>query len=600
MDFTSYNKSRFIDPKRLLSITENTKVRPFISKYPDGGNISPKAFTLRYITSPEYKRKLERSGYPNPNAEIVKRYDAVKGTTVVEHEDTPGIFERISNVLTGEQGVENGSHARNLNRVDISIPEAKKFNTNKNDITTHEFSHKETGTLHGQNLNDHDKELLNAGMNNNASKHDRLSGESKADMNALRYDLYNKGVDVFNRKVTHQDLQKLDGYESHSNDRLFKNYDEGELLWLMNNIAQSKDTNPQIPQAALGGEMKPLTDTTGYANRSKKFIFDAAHHGEDGFTGIKRDQDKGYTNEAIQRAANVAPYGTAPIDWGVRRSGENFEMYPMNVQKPYTEGLTRMLPDEAYKYAQKTNSVMNVGSDPNFAKYLATVGVHENLKITNPQAWQGVMDRYVRSTNIKPSNDMVKYAPGGGVGDPPGVSTNSITGVDASEWNPFMETPSDMFPDLEQRMQPMTITTLDAYGSKGRTLPNNGELKTQTPEKKQPSWIQQNGQKVANATIGVIGALGQQRNDSNLEQSYNDMMQFNGNTDVAYDMYPTNQNPYGDYMVNRGQGQNFQPNKMEIAQNAGNNFSYEMGGEYEMSDTELKQFLEAGGEVDYL
>ena len=174
--------------------------------------------------------------------------------------------------------------------------------------------------------------------------------------------------------------------------------------------------------------------------------------------------------------------------------------------------------------------------------------------------------------------------------------------LDHSEKKPYQfGQPSTFDPYLEKRMQPMTVTPMKPRPGDGMikaSVPNDGKLMSEPVEK--PSWMQQNHTQLANEIIGGIGIIGKIKGDHNNEQAYNDMMQRNGNTDVTYDQYPINENPYGDYTTNRGQGQNFQPGKMTYAQNSGNNFQYKDGGEYEMNDGELKQFLEAGGEVDYL
>jgi len=199
----------------------------------------------------------------------------------------------------------------------------------------------------------------------------------------------------------------------------------------------------------------------------------------------------------------------------------------------------------------------------------------------------------------------------------PWYLTNGVLDPHTFEKKPYQfGQPSTFDPYLEKRLQPMTVkpslrmpannldnpyakpvVDLNRIAAKAIGLPVDPKL---SPSIEKSSGLPQDGTLMANEIIGGIGILGKIKGDHNNEQAYNDMMQLNGNTDVAYDQYPVNENPYGDYTTNRGQGQNFQPNKMTYAQNSGNNFQYKDGGEYEMNDGELKQFLEAGGEVDYL
>jgi len=154
-------------------------------------------------------------------------------------------------------------------------------------------------------------------------------------------------------------------------------------------------------------------DTTGYAGKAANYIKTFSKGVEPGTIGHSRTNDYGHQNEAIFRAANISqtfggsgPLANAPINWGVQRMDDgsgDYAMYPHGVVKPYSNNtVTNIpLPQDAYNYAKTTHSVMRVGTDQNFANYLAQVGVHANLKTTDPVAWQGVLDRYAKNTNIR-------------------------------------------------------------------------------------------------------------------------------------------------------------------------------------------------------
>lgn len=163
-------------------------------------------------------------------------------------------------------------------------------------------------------------------------------------------------------------------------------------------------------------------DTVGYAGKAANFIQKYSKGVEPRSIGYSRTNDYGRTNEAIFRAANTSqtfggsgPLAHEPINWGVQKMTDgsgDYAMYPHGVVKPYSNNTVTNIPipQDAYNYAKTTKSVMRVGGDRNFANYLAQVGVHANLKNTNPLAWKGVLDRYAKNTNIKPVVVQPTYA----------------------------------------------------------------------------------------------------------------------------------------------------------------------------------------------
>lgn len=105
---------------------------------------------------------------------------------------------------------------------------------------------------------------------------------------------------------------------------------------------------------------------------------------------------------------------------------------------------------------------------------------------------------------------------------------------------------------------------------------------------KQPSQLKAYLPHIATAAMGALGDRWQ-RNES--RDSYNRMLKFLGNTDSRQATNPDN--PFGNHTLNAGIGPNFRPNQTGFR-------NFEEGGEYEMSEDELKQFLENGGEVEIL
>jgi len=208
--------------------------------------LSPKEFTEKYIQSPIYKKRMELSGYEDLEKNRQTRLKAVQESNTIIQEKTPSIAKQISNELNGIPYSNSGSNAVTPKYVIVDKSEAKKYNVPVSSIETHEYSHKETGI---------DKDLLN---NNDImqlqdrlrptirDEHDIDPTENKADMNALRYELYKSGVDVFNGKIEQKHLDMIRNSKSSGGKRLLKNYEDKDALWLLNNVAQNKQNNNEI------------------------------------------------------------------------------------------------------------------------------------------------------------------------------------------------------------------------------------------------------------------------------------------------------------------------------------------------------------------
>lgn len=220
-----------------------------IYKYGNGDKITtltPKDFTLQYIKSPKYKERLQNSGYPNIDTEIKNRYNNVNSTNTIVEQDGPlGFWQSIIPALKGDvYSQEGGSNASYPNTILLDTKQIKDFNTTKEDALTHEFSHKETGINKGERLNKKDVTELTKRLNpkTNINTHDSKAYENKADLNSLRYELNKQGVDVFNKDINLEDLKKLKKSKTFTSKRAFNNYNDKDLLWLLNNVAKNKES----------------------------------------------------------------------------------------------------------------------------------------------------------------------------------------------------------------------------------------------------------------------------------------------------------------------------------------------------------------------
>jgi hypothetical protein len=234
----------------------------------NGKELTPKEFTLQYINSPKYRERLTKSEYGDIDAEIKRRYDNVKNTNNIITQSGPsGVLDSFKGfVFNKPYNPTGGSNASSKNTIFYDPTEAKKIGSTKDETLSHEFSHKETmgdndGTIF---LNNRDIKELTGRLNPGAKKtmHDARADENKADMNAVRYWLYNNGVDVFNKDLTPEDLKKAKASGKFTSNRLFKNYKSDEdLLWLLNNVAKNKSNQEvRIAQNGIEGTMGGLTD----------------------------------------------------------------------------------------------------------------------------------------------------------------------------------------------------------------------------------------------------------------------------------------------------------------------------------------------------
>ena len=215
--------------------------------------VSPKEFTEKYIQSDIYKNRLIKSGYNNVDIEVKNRLSDVKKTNTTYQKKTPSITTQIYNEINSIPYTLTGSNASSNGNVIIDLQQAKKLNVPAKSIETHEYSHKETG-IDFDRLNNYDiielQGRLKEGIKN---PHDIDPTENKADMNVIRYELYNNGVDVINKPIEKKHLDIIRKMKSSGGKRFLEHYRDEDALWLLNNIAQNNQPqlinslNSQIP-----------------------------------------------------------------------------------------------------------------------------------------------------------------------------------------------------------------------------------------------------------------------------------------------------------------------------------------------------------------
>lgn len=108
--------------------------------------------------------------------------------------------------------------------------------------------------------------------------------------------------------------------------------------------------------------------------------------------------------------------------------------------------------------------------------------------------------------------------------------------------------------------------------------------------------------------LGAFRDYTQWKNDQKEKREYEDMLKRVGNTDFR--LASNSPNPFGDYTLNVGPGNNFQLGMTTAIQDFGTvgkyggsfkyGGSYEEGGEYQVSEEELLQLMQDGAEIEFI
>jgi hypothetical protein len=244
----------------------NTNTESSNKGVPEGED--PKTFHLNYIKSPKYLERLKSSGYENPEAEVKYRYDKTKNTEVSPYRK--GFWEALRSF---EFVPEEGSHYDG-NRINMDyktdVPNSRKkypqhkMNISRDEILAHEYSHPGTSNydIKGANrFNDYDQRNLR-GRNQNlpyTPSHDKKPTEVKADMDAYRYLLKKEGIyDAGTQDFTKEHLDK--SRKTFVKSRLNDGFSDENLIWLMNNIANTNKNNGNVNMAAYGGKLNSFAN----------------------------------------------------------------------------------------------------------------------------------------------------------------------------------------------------------------------------------------------------------------------------------------------------------------------------------------------------
>lgn len=222
-----------------------------LKKAQKGGDVNDvKNFYQNYLNSPNYKKRLIEQGWMNPDGVIQTR---------------------LKNLNDIKFSIGSNSEYNNKK---ITLTKQDYNSPNSNTILAHELSHglgadSEPGNFYlGLNANETSK-INDANKYKKDTRisldtiHNSLPTEMKADIDALRYNLfkdkiYNTGTETFNQNILNKAKIKYKG--NGDLDRLFKGLNDSDLINIMNSVADN-NSNQSLNIAKQGGK---INDDNGY------------------------------------------------------------------------------------------------------------------------------------------------------------------------------------------------------------------------------------------------------------------------------------------------------------------------------------------------
>lgn len=236
----------------------------------------PKQFFESYLRSPKYRERLLKQGYANPENVINERLGYLRNMQVLE--SYPGMsgsqFDPDTNTVYmdsddfgwfGKGYYRNSSEAHERShglgaRGGSDLVRQAKENIPNNTYFSYDDIYENMYRKSPRYLNPNEVRQLEGRNKLNvysdfgrkiseADEHDMHAQETKADLDAIRYRLwedkiYNAGTEDFSP----EHLKKAK--EKYKKDpimkRLLKNFSEENIIYLMNNIAKSRNSNSNL------------------------------------------------------------------------------------------------------------------------------------------------------------------------------------------------------------------------------------------------------------------------------------------------------------------------------------------------------------------
>lgn len=232
------------DLSKLLNQRRNNPTVPFTR------DMSTEGFFRSWINSPEYKRRLAENQYGDVGRMVSNRNSALDNLVFDFREDIP--TQASAPATPGSQAY-----------VNVNPLDAQKADLNT--MRAHEISHtigaKPQWINKNIGFNPYEENLIkNFRSFPSQNPHDRSPEELKADLDAVRFNLFRKGLyDITSgNPFTKEDLDKAlpSLQEDTSFRRLLDQTGEENFIQMMNTIAMNNQNNNNM--AAYGGLINPI------------------------------------------------------------------------------------------------------------------------------------------------------------------------------------------------------------------------------------------------------------------------------------------------------------------------------------------------------
>lgn len=247
------------DPKKKQTANE----KPPLKLYDPVDTIKPTEqteFFNEYLNSKNYRARLKKQGYSNPTETISNRKKFLS-VPVHQYRALLGGSQHTGEEIAVDEGQARGDYDYLLKG---------KGRTDFNTLLAHEFSHRLGAHFNAtenrpqlnqkeydeilnrnniyRNLNKNPVGFSDWAKSQNLSKdeydHDLSPAENKADIDALRFllrkdKIYNTGTETFTPELLKTAKEKYK--ENFNANRLFRYFDDADIIYLMNNIAKNEN-----------------------------------------------------------------------------------------------------------------------------------------------------------------------------------------------------------------------------------------------------------------------------------------------------------------------------------------------------------------------
>lgn len=254
---------------------QTQNIDPYGSQMADGDTVpksttskySPRDYTISYTNSQIYKDRLAKTGGSTKPQDVNQLYNTQ--VTYNKNNDTEAFPTR--------------NYGGKNNKLNFNTDQIKKMGANQDEVAAHEWSHisrplsnKEQLEIFNLSKNPMIKEFQKEGIYNESTIpnwtrsinntgndfHDLRPDENKADLDALRYQMYKKGIyDTSKGDIDEATMNKAlsdpDIKNSFTTKRLLQNFDPKSLIQMNNTIASTGDN-----QDNQDNQMK--VNNTGY------------------------------------------------------------------------------------------------------------------------------------------------------------------------------------------------------------------------------------------------------------------------------------------------------------------------------------------------